>query len=138
MDIAPRTVPTPRLDLIGLVVSDMAASLAFCRRLGLEVPEGGEEASHVEVVLAGGVRFAWDTEEVVRSFDPGWTRSGGGHRIEPAFRCGVPADVDALYGSWSPPGTGGSVTRWCSIRTGARCRCSPTPTRPCRHRASCP
>src|SRR3712207_7486195 len=35
---------TPRLDLIGLVVADMAASVAFYRRLGLEFPEGAERS----------------------------------------------------------------------------------------------
>ncbi|AVH94860.1 glyoxalase [Streptomyces cinereoruber] len=112
MDIAPRTVPTPRLDLIGLVVSDMAASLAFYRRLGMEIPEGAESAPHVEVVLDGGLRFAWDTEEVVRSFDPGWRRPEGGHRIEPAFRCGSPAEVDAVYGELVAAGYRGHLEPW--------------------------
>ncbi|MFE6457469.1 VOC family protein [Streptomyces cinereoruber] len=112
MDIAPRTVPTPRLDLIGLVVSDMAASLAFYRRLGMEIPEGAESAPHVEVVLDGGLRFTWDTEEVVRSFDPGWRRPEGGHRIEPAFRCGSPAEVDAVYGELVAAGYRGHLEPW--------------------------
>ncbi|WP_411074500.1 VOC family protein [Streptomyces sp. cmx-4-7] len=115
MDIAPRTPPAPRFDLIGLVVSDMAASLAFYRRLGMEVPEGAEEAPHVEVVLPGGLRFAWDTEEVVRSFDPGWTRPSGGHRIEPAFRCGSPAEVDALYGELVAAGYRGHLDPWDAV-----------------------
>ncbi|MFE5511458.1 VOC family protein [Streptomyces sp. NPDC056529] len=115
MDTTPRTAPVPRLDLIGIVASDMAASLAFYRRLGLEVPEGAEEAPHVEVVLPGGLRFAWDTEEVVRSFDPGWTRPGGGHRIEPAFRCGSPGDVDALYGELVAAGYPGHLEPWDAV-----------------------
>ncbi|MEU7604906.1 VOC family protein, partial [Streptomyces sp. NPDC041003] len=38
---------TPRLDMIGLVVSDMAASLAFYRRLGLDVPADADGLPHV-------------------------------------------------------------------------------------------
>ncbi|MFF4172832.1 VOC family protein [Streptomyces sp. NPDC001744] len=117
MDTAPRTTPTPtpRLDLIGIVVSDMAASLAFYRRLGLEVPEGAEAAPHVEVALPGGLRVAWDTEDVVRSFDPGWTRPRGGHRVELAFRCGSPAEVDALYGELVAAGHPGHLEPWDAV-----------------------
>ncbi|GAA3932774.1 VOC family protein [Streptomyces gulbargensis] len=103
---------TPRLDLIGLVVSDMAASLAFYRRLGLDVPEGAESAPHVEVGLAGGLRVAWDTEETVRAFDPGWSRPTGGHRVELAFRCGTPGEVDALYAELTGAGYGGHLEPW--------------------------
>ncbi|MFD8009396.1 VOC family protein [Streptomyces sp. NPDC058955] len=106
---------TPRLDLVGLVVSDMAASLAFYRRLGLDVPAGAESAPHVEAVLPGGLRIAWDTEDVVRSFDPGWTRPAGGHRIELAFRCGAPAEVDAVYGELVAAGYSGHLKPWDAV-----------------------
>ena len=46
---------TPRLDAIGLVVSDMAASLAFYRRLGLDIPADADSAPHVEATLPGGL-----------------------------------------------------------------------------------
>ena len=45
---------TPRLNLIGLVVANMATSLAFYRLLGLEVPDDADDQPHVEVVLPGG------------------------------------------------------------------------------------
>ncbi|WP_328493227.1 VOC family protein [Streptomyces sp. NBC_00414] len=94
-----RTTPqtTPRFDLIGLVVSDMAASLAFYRRLGLEFPEGAESAPHVEAQLPGGLRFALDTEDTIRSFHPDWRPPTGGGRVGLAFLCDSPADVDATY-----------------------------------------
>ncbi|MEV0226109.1 VOC family protein [Streptomyces sp. NPDC050704] len=88
---------TPRFDLIGLVVSDMAASLAFYRRLGLDFPEGSEEQPHVEADLPGGLRFALDTEETVRSFHPDWQAPTGSGRVGLAFLCDSPADVDATY-----------------------------------------
>nr|MBA2712924.1 glyoxalase [Rubrobacteraceae bacterium] len=37
-----------QLSMVGLVVEDMAASLAFYRRLGLEIPEGSEEKPFVQ------------------------------------------------------------------------------------------
>jgi catechol 2,3-dioxygenase-like lactoylglutathione lyase family enzyme len=85
---------TPHLDLIGLVVADMAASLAFYRRLGLDIPETADSEPHVEISLPGGLRLAWDTEEVVRSFAPDWQPSTGSQRIGLAFRCADPAAVD--------------------------------------------
>ncbi|MFJ8210789.1 VOC family protein [Streptomyces sp. NPDC096033] len=103
---------TPRLDMIGLVVSDMAASLAFYRRLGLDVPADADGQPHVEAVLPGGLRIAWDTEDVVRSFDPSWTPPSGGPRRELAFLCDSPAEVDALYAELTEAGHGGHLKPW--------------------------
>ncbi|MFI8910032.1 VOC family protein [Streptomyces sp. NPDC053513] len=112
MDTAPRI--TPRFDLVGLVVSDMAASLAFYRRLGLDVPAGAGSAPHVEAALPGGLRIAWDTEDVIRSFDPGWTRPVG-NRVGLAFRCGAPAEVDAVYEELVTAGYRGHLKPWDAV-----------------------
>jgi uncharacterized glyoxalase superfamily protein PhnB len=88
----------PKLDGFGIVVSDMARSLAFYRRLGLEFPEGAEDQPHVEAELGGGVRYMLDTEDVMRSFDAEWTRPTGGHLVGGAFRCESPEEVDRVYG----------------------------------------
>ncbi|MFE3765781.1 VOC family protein [Streptomyces sp. NPDC059104] len=103
---------TPRLDMIGLVVSDMAASLAFYRRLGLDVPADADSQPHVEAALPGGLRIAWDTEDVVRSFDPSWTPPTGGVRRELAFLCDSPAEVDALYAELTGAGHPGHLKPW--------------------------
>ncbi|HEV3049076.1 MAG TPA: VOC family protein, partial [Longimicrobium sp.] len=58
----------PRLDLIGIVVADMARSLTFYRALGMDIPPEADGEPHVEVTLPGGLRLAWDTVEVIRSF----------------------------------------------------------------------
>src|SRR5213078_2763853 len=47
----------PKLDAFGIVVSDMARSLAFYRNLGLEFPDGAESEGHVEAQLRGGLRY---------------------------------------------------------------------------------
>lgn len=94
--------PTPRLDLIGIVTADLPASLAFYRRLGLDVPEGSDDAPHVEVVLPG-VRIAWDPVATVRSFDPGFEPVPGG-AIALAFDCGTPAGVDDVVADLAAAG----------------------------------
>ena len=84
-----------RLDVIGLVVEDMARSLAFYRRLGLEAPAEAEQEPHVEVSLPGGLRLAFDTEETIRSFDPDWTPPSGA--IAWAGLPAATAEVDQIY-----------------------------------------
>jgi catechol 2,3-dioxygenase-like lactoylglutathione lyase family enzyme len=106
------TAPSPRLDLIGLVVADMAASLAFYRLLGMELPADADGQPHVEVVLPGGVRLAWDTVDVVRSFDPGWQPPSGGHRVALAFDCGDPDGVDRAFGALVEAGHVGHLPPW--------------------------
>lgn len=88
---------TAELDAIGIVVSDMAATLAFYRLLGLPVPDGAEDAPHVEVALAGGVRLMFDTEDTIRSFLPGFVPPTSAGRVGLAVRLPEPTAVDALY-----------------------------------------
>jgi catechol 2,3-dioxygenase-like lactoylglutathione lyase family enzyme len=85
-----------KLDLIGIVVRNMAASLKFYRLLGLDIPAEADSEGHVEVVLPGGLRLAWDTLEVILSFNDAWEEPVG-HRMGIAFLCDSPAEVDALY-----------------------------------------
>jgi catechol 2,3-dioxygenase-like lactoylglutathione lyase family enzyme len=89
----------PRLDVVGVIVSDMDKSIAFYRRLGVKFPEphDPEGHGHVEAVLDGGIRFALDTEATIRSFDPGWTPPSSGHRIAIAFLVDSPAAVDEKF-----------------------------------------
>lgn len=87
---------TLRLDMIGLVATDMPTTLAFYRRLGLEIPAEADSEPHVEITLPGGLRLAWDTVETIHSFDPAWTPPTGGHRSALAFLCDSPAEVDSV------------------------------------------
>lgn len=103
----------PRFDLIGVVVSDMAASLAFYRRLGLDIPPDSDAEPHVEVTLTGGTRVAFDTEDTIKSFDGSWKPpAAGGHRLALAFACDDPADVDATYSSLTESGSSGHLAPW--------------------------
>jgi catechol 2,3-dioxygenase-like lactoylglutathione lyase family enzyme len=103
---------TARLDLIGLVVEDMARSLAFYRRLGFDIPSNAAGEPHVEATLPGGLRIAWDTVDTIRSFDPAWTPPAGGHRVSLAFACADPAEVDATYKALVDAGYDGHLEPW--------------------------
>jgi uncharacterized glyoxalase superfamily protein PhnB len=83
-------------DLVGIVVEDMAASLAFYRLLGLDILPEADDERHVEIVTPGGFRIAWDTLELVKSIHDQWIEPMG-HRMGLAFKCESPDDVDALY-----------------------------------------
>jgi uncharacterized glyoxalase superfamily protein PhnB len=87
----------PTFSVVGLVVADMSATLAFYRRLGLDIPDTADAEPHVEVTLADGVRLAFDTHETIRSFDPTFVPPKGGAQISLAFLCTEPSEVDAVH-----------------------------------------
>ena len=100
----------PRLNAIGVVVSDMARSIAFYRLLGLDVPDTPGEG-HVDTFLPNGVRFMLDSEEVVRSFRPDWTRETG-NQIALALECDGAAEVDEAYRRAVEAGFHGEKEPW--------------------------
>ena len=85
-----------KLDVIGIVVADMGKALAFYRMLGVAVPAGADDEPHVEAVLPGGLRLAFDTEATIASFHPAW-KAGTGGRVGLAFALPDPAAVDDAY-----------------------------------------
>jgi uncharacterized glyoxalase superfamily protein PhnB len=85
----------PLLNAIGIVVSDMATSIRFYRTLGLDMPETPDD-DHVEAALPNGVRLMLDSEGVVKSFKPEWSRANG-NQVALAFECDSPAHVDETY-----------------------------------------
>ena len=100
----------PQLNGIGIVVSDMARSIGFYRLVGLDVPETPDEG-HVDAFLPNGVRFMLDTEEMVRSFRPDWTRERG-NQLGLAFECEGPAEVDEFYARVTEAGFHGEKEPW--------------------------
>jgi catechol 2,3-dioxygenase-like lactoylglutathione lyase family enzyme len=103
---------SPTFNVIGIVVADMGKSLAFYRRLGLDVPASADNEPHVETTLPGGLRLAWDTIDTIRSFDPSWTAPQGGPRIGLAFACDDPAEVDRVYAELNQAGYEGHLAPW--------------------------
>ena len=102
----------PQLDLIGIVVQDMARSLAFYRQLGMDIPADADTQPHVELGLPGGLRLAWDTVETIQSFDPGYEAPTGNPGIGLAFRLEAPAEVDATYEKLVAAGYHGHKVPW--------------------------
>ena len=100
----------PRLNALGIVTSDMARSITFYRLLGLDVPETPSEG-HVDTFLPNGVRFMLDSEDVVRSFRPEWTRETG-NQIGLAFECESAAEVDDFYARIVDAGFDGEKAPW--------------------------
>ena len=96
------------LNAIGIVASDLTRSIAFYRLLGVEFPE---EEGHIEARLPSGVRLMLDSEDVVRSFRPDWTRETG-NQLALAFECESPADVDATYERVVAAGFHGEAEPW--------------------------
>src|SRR5689334_15197831 len=89
---------TIRLNALGVVATDFAATLAFYGRLGCAFdPEA--KAPHAETDL-GGFRLMIDSPEM----EPGET--GPRHGLALAAQLDTPAEVDALYESLAADGHG--------------------------------
>lgn len=97
------------LNFIGILTGDLAGSLRFYRALGVPVPDGLDDAPHVEVAFDSGLRLAWDPIETVRSFNPDAELPVGPGRVSLAFEQATPADVDRTYASLVTAGATGEV-----------------------------
>ena len=100
----------PELNAIGIAVSDMAASIRFYRLVGLDVPETPDEG-HVDAFLPNGVRFMLDSEEIIRSFLPDWSRQNG-NQVSLAVECASPSEVDEIYARVTSAGFEGEREPW--------------------------
>jgi catechol 2,3-dioxygenase-like lactoylglutathione lyase family enzyme len=86
----------PTFNAIGLAVADMATTLAFYRRLGLDIPADADTEPHVEAQLPGGIRLMWDSLEMLKSMDPDVTApTGDGASF--AFLCADAGEVDSVH-----------------------------------------
>ena len=100
----------PQLNALGIAVSDMERSIRFYRLLGLDVPETPDEG-HIDTFLPNGVRFMLDSEDVLRSFRPDWSRETG-NQLSIAFECASPAEVDEIYARVTAAGFDGEKEPW--------------------------
>jgi catechol 2,3-dioxygenase-like lactoylglutathione lyase family enzyme len=98
------------LNAIGIAVSDLRRSLQFYRLLGLDLPEDSDE-DHVEATMPNGTRLMFDTEDVIRSFLPEWTREDG-NQVSLAFECASPAELDEVYARVVAAGFEGEKEPW--------------------------
>jgi uncharacterized glyoxalase superfamily protein PhnB len=98
----------PNLSAVGIVSSDLERSRAFYRLLGLEISPGDD---HVSAETASGIYVMFDTEDVMRSFRPDWTRETG-NQVALAFECATPAEVDETYARVVDAGFEGVKEPW--------------------------
>ena len=98
----------PQLYAIGIVSSDLVRTRAFYGLLGIELAEGDD---HVEATMSNGLRLMVDTEDVIRSFNPEWSRANG-NQLALAFACDSPAEVDDLYAKVVAAGFDGEKEPW--------------------------
>ncbi|MDF2837693.1 MAG: glyoxalase [Paenibacillus sp.] len=103
-----------RLDMVGIVTKDMGKALNFYRLLGLAVPEGADGDMHVEVEAQGGVRLAFDKQEMIADIYGGWVEPAG-HRIELAFLCENGQAVDETYRRIVESGFSGHREPWDAV-----------------------
>ena len=106
-----------RLAVIEFVVADLAASLTFYRLLGLDLPDPAEVGSlpHVQADV-GGIQLAFDTEEMIRSFDPDWTRPQNSSAPSAiALLAASPAEVDEAYQAVVAAGYVGEREPWDAV-----------------------
>lgn len=98
----------PQLDAIGIVSANLQRTRTFYMLLGVELPDGDD---HIEATLPSGVRLMFDTEDVMRSFRPDWTRTTG-NTVALAFGCDSPAEVAELYARVVAAGFHGEKEPW--------------------------
>jgi hypothetical protein len=86
------------LYMLGLVVQDMPRSLAFYRRLGLAIPEGSDNETHVQVKMGSGLTFFLDADP--RRWDPAFPAAPAVPAVQadPRLRDSLP-DFRCLYAS---------------------------------------
>jgi uncharacterized glyoxalase superfamily protein PhnB len=93
--------------MLNVVVSDMAASLDFYRRLGVAVPEGEEASPHVQLRMPGGFSLELDTPDSVRLWHAGWRADPASVDLVMGFLLASRDAVDELYAELTQAGYAG-------------------------------
>jgi uncharacterized glyoxalase superfamily protein PhnB len=94
--------------MLNLVVADMAASLAFYRRLGIAAPEGQDAAAaHVQLRMPSGFSFELDTGESARLWHAGWRADPVGVSVVIGFSLPTREAVDERYAELTSAGYAG-------------------------------
>ncbi len=86
-----------QFNAIGIVCTDIAASLEFYRMLGVDLPYFDSDTGHYEADLGDGIRLMLDSEAVMASFTDGYTPPTGNDRVSFAVECADPGSVDTAF-----------------------------------------
>jgi catechol 2,3-dioxygenase-like lactoylglutathione lyase family enzyme len=82
--------------MLNLVVSDMAASLDFYRRLGVITPDG-EPGSHLQLRMPGGFSLELDTTDSAMLWHAGWRADPASASVVIGFSLPSRQAVDDRY-----------------------------------------
>lgn len=85
------------LHSVTIIVRDLAKSIAFYRMLGLDIPDGLENETHVDCTSAGSMNICLVPETTVQQHRPGWQYPGANGSISLHFKCSTQGDVDVMY-----------------------------------------
>ena len=97
----------PVLHQLNLVARDFDATLAFYRRLGVDVPDGPatpDGIRHAEVAFPSGLVLEFDNHTLARTYNAAWRRPEGGSRALIGFSLPTREAVDALYADLTASG----------------------------------
>jgi catechol 2,3-dioxygenase-like lactoylglutathione lyase family enzyme len=91
---------------VSIVVKDMDASVAFYRRLGLEIPdtEPAWQHQHRNATMPDGIGLDFDSADFAPQWDRGWR---GGPGVILGFRAPSREAVDKMYADLTGAGYGG-------------------------------
>src|SRR5437867_4139863 len=89
----------PIPDQINLVVRDMDASLAFYRRLGVDLPDRAPQwdPHHRSANVDGGLDFDLDSVPFARQWNEGWGGDEAGAGCVLSFKLASRDEVDRVY-----------------------------------------
>jgi predicted lactoylglutathione lyase len=100
----------PRFTMVVLLIEDLARSLAFYRRLGVEFPPDAETKTDVQVPIGDHHQMVLTTQ-FVRN-DPDRHTPSGGSRIVLEFFVDSQAEVDAKFVELTEAGYRGRRPPW--------------------------
>lgn len=98
----------PAFIAVYLFVKDMATTLAFYRRLGLAIPDGGD-GTFTRAEMPGGISIEFGTAAITRGYDPNWREPSGPSTNTLNFSLASRQAVDEMYADLTAAGYTGHL-----------------------------
>jgi catechol 2,3-dioxygenase-like lactoylglutathione lyase family enzyme len=105
-------LPGPVLTGINLFCQDLPATVAFYRKLGLDIDDGKPwSGHHIEVPMANGVHLELDSIELTKAYDAGFVEptAGGGSTNVLVFHLPTRDAVDLAWTELTAAGHAGRL-----------------------------